>query len=85
MEWRQLQDMHGWLDVLPERLSAFAEVSTEQRRRGQVAGAMLHDEGLIEAKATFAGHVDTIRSQLAELQAMAPRRRATAVVGPFSS
>jgi hypothetical protein len=76
LEWRELLGMQDWLDQLPEKLSAFDEVATEQRRRAEQARVLLHDEQLLNNRGALSEQIKAQAEELSELRSSTPERSA---------
>lgn len=76
LEWRELLGMQDWLDELPEKLAAFDEVATEQRRRAGQARVLLHDEQLLNNRGALSEQIKAQSEQLAGLRSSRPERSA---------
>ncbi len=63
-QWRELDDMKGYLAELPQTLSGFEQVAHEQRRRATQAKSMLKDDGLLQRRAMLEQAVGGLASQL---------------------
>jgi hypothetical protein len=76
LEWRELLGMQDWLDQLPEKLSAFDELATEQRRRAEQARVLLHDEQLLNNRGALSEQIKAQAEELSELRSSTPERSA---------
>lgn len=76
LEWRELLGMQDWLDQLPEKLSAFDEVASEQRRRAEQARVLLHDEQLLNNRGALSEQIKAQAEELSELRSSTPERSA---------
>jgi tetratricopeptide (TPR) repeat protein len=76
MQWRDLLGMQDWLDRLPARLDAYAEVSAEQHKRAGRAREMLEDGGLLEKREALRSQLDALEPRLQHLREATPTPRA---------
>jgi len=71
-EWQSLNEMASWLRSLPRTLSAFAEVSGEQKRRTEWLGESLQKDGLITARADLTTQLEAAQARLATFDEIKP-------------
>ena len=72
-QWRDLNDMEGWLADLPQRLDALQGVAAEQERRGQAARTMLHDDGLLRSRDSLVQQLAQQAQTLVEISTAEPQ------------
>ena len=76
VQWRELLGSKAWLDRLPTRLTAFAELSREQRRRGVEARDLLENRALLSNRELLALQIENLHERLVELETERPKRTA---------
>ena len=54
LQWRELHAMADWLNALPDELTTFDALETEQRRRAASARDLIADQGLLDRGAQLA-------------------------------
>ncbi len=73
-EWRKLREMHDWLGALPDELSTFDALATEQRRRAATAHDMIGQKGLADRRTEIAAQIAQMHARIDALQHAAPER-----------
>jgi len=73
-QWRELNAMEVWLDVLPDKLDALQSVAAEQRRRNSEAATLLQGDELLAQRARLHGRLTRAHEQLVALRAAPPVR-----------
>ena len=74
LQWRELHAMADWLSVLPEELSTFDALATEQRRRAAAARELIDTRGLHERRQQVAGALAESHARIDALNHATPER-----------
>lgn len=72
LQWRELEGMDVWLGHLPETISAYEELSHEQKRRSAAARSLLVDRELLISRDRLAQRSVDIATRLRALDAQQP-------------
>ena len=72
LQWRELEGMDVWLGHLPETISAYEELSHEQKRRSAAARSLLVDQELLINRDLLAQRSVDIATRLGALDAQQP-------------
>ncbi len=72
LQWRELEGMDDWLGHLPETISAYEELSHEQKRRSAAARSLLVDQQLLINRDLLAQRSVDIATRLGALDAQQP-------------
>ena len=72
LQWRELEGMDVWLGHLPETISAYEELSHEQKRRSAAARSLLVDRELLVSRDRLAQRSVDIATRLSALDAQQP-------------
>ncbi len=72
LQWRELEGMDDWLGHLPETISAYEELSHEQKRRSAAARSLLVDQELLINRDLLAQRSVDIATRLGALDAQQP-------------
>jgi hypothetical protein len=74
LQWRELHAMADWLSVLPEELSTFDALATEQRRRAAAARELIDARGLHERRQQVAAALTESHAHIDALKHATPER-----------
>jgi len=77
LQWRELHAMADWLSVLPEELSTFDALATEQRRRAAAARELIDTRGLHERRQQVAAALEQSHAHIDALEHATPERTAS--------
>ncbi len=72
-QWRDLNEMQDWLNLLPDHLQALQGVADEQARRNQQAKALLHDNGIYAQRQQLAAEIAQQETTLQQIRASQPQ------------
>ncbi|MCZ6887191.1 MAG: hypothetical protein O7H39_01755 [Gammaproteobacteria bacterium] len=74
VQWRSLMELQNWLGDLPETLDVYQEVANEQKRRAQVAGAVIYGEDIGLQREVLAQGLDALGRKAARFERAQPAR-----------
>ncbi len=74
-EWRELHAMQDWLGELPQELTIFDGLATEQRRRAAAARELIDTRGLIERRAQAAQQISQMHQRINAFEQATPERK----------
>ena len=83
-QWRELNDMNGWLGDMPTRIAALQEVSQEVQRRNSTAEDLLVNQGLLAKQAELAAQIEATELAIEELNRQ-PMTRTMAWMYPLAT
>jgi tetratricopeptide (TPR) repeat protein len=77
LQWRELHAMADWLNALPDELTTFDALETEQRRRAASARELIAQQGFLDRRAKLAQSLSQSRARIDVLTHEVPERTAT--------
>jgi hypothetical protein len=76
LQWRELHAMQDWLDQLPDELTTFDALATEQRRRAATARDLIDSTSMRTRRDEAAATLTGLQQRIAVLQNAQPERAA---------